>query len=30
MLSVVQALASAKAGEVSKADLDTAFDLVDL
>lgn len=30
MLSVVQALAAAKAGEVSKADLDTAFDLVDL
>jgi hypothetical protein len=30
MLSVVQALAAAKAGEVSNADLDTAFDLVDL
>ena len=30
MLSVVQALAAAKAGEVSQADLDTAFKLVDL
>ncbi|MET4254061.1 phage portal protein [Bradyrhizobium sp. LA6.7] len=30
MLSVVQALAAAKAGEVSQSDLDTAFKLVDL
>jgi hypothetical protein len=30
MLSVVQALAAAKAGEVTQADLDTAFKLVDL
>jgi phage portal protein BeeE len=30
MLSVVQALAMAKSGEISKADMDTAFALVDL
>lgn len=30
MLSVVQALAMAKAGEVSQADMDAAFRLVDL
>jgi hypothetical protein len=30
MLSVVQTLAPAKAGEVSKADRDPAFHLVDL
>jgi hypothetical protein len=30
MLSVVQALAMAKSGEVSQADMNAAFDLVDL